>query len=116
VILESLARVTPPVRLQREIEDAVRLVLFDLWNSMLLQGRERLLAGSWAGGVLERMKDHYRAETERAKAIADFEDPRRVQERREEKRRLKQQKHQNRLALKKDRDRIWRENQKKNKS
>src|SRR5262249_32498723 len=44
VILESLARVTPPVRLQREIEDAVRLVLFDLWNSMLLQGRERLLA------------------------------------------------------------------------
>src|SRR5262249_59475481 len=63
VILDSLARITAGAHRQTETEGAVRLLLFDLWNSMLLQGREHLLAGSWAGGVLEGMKAHYRAET-----------------------------------------------------
>jgi hypothetical protein len=38
-----------------------------------------------------------------------FQDPANVQKRREEKKRLKQEQHEKRLALKKERDRLWRE-------
>jgi hypothetical protein len=41
-------------------------------------------------------------------AKAEFEDPVRVEQRREEKKRLKQEKHQKRLSLKAERDRLWR--------
>jgi hypothetical protein len=117
VIIRSLATVNaPPAHLQPQMEEAVHLVLFDLWSSLMLQRHEHLLTGAWADGVLERMKAHYQAETERHRAIAESEDPVLVQRRREEERSLKQQKHQERLTLKKDRDRIWRQNQKKNES
>jgi len=116
LIIRSLASVNAPAHLRPQMEEAVRLVLFDLWNSVMLQRHLHFLAGTWAGDVLERMKAHSQAETERRKAIAESEDPVLVQRRREEKRSLKQQRHQERLTLKKDRDRIWRENEKKNES
>ena len=89
MILESLARINPPLQLEREVEEAVRLVLFDLWASLLLQGKEHLLTGSWAGNVLEHMAAHYKATVERSKALAEFQDPERVSARRAEKRKLK---------------------------
>ena len=112
MILESLARINPPLQLEREVEEAVRLVLFDLWASLLLQGKEHLLTGSWAGNVLEHMAAHYKATVERSKALAEFQDPERVQQRRAEKRKLKPLRHQERLVLKSERDRCWRERQK----
>jgi hypothetical protein len=110
------------------MERTVRLVLFDLSNVMgeeeiaselliseaaIASELELLFAppSSWAGDILEQMRAHHKAEIERRNAIAEFQDPMRVQQRREEKRRQRQQKHQERLALKKERDRLWRERQ-----
>ncbi len=111
-ILESLARIDPPLQSERQVEQAVRLVLFDLWTSLLLEKNEHLLAGSWAGNVLERMAAHYKAAVERSKALAEFQDRENTQQRRAEKRKLRQLRHQERLVLKSGRDRIWREGQK----
>ena len=115
VIVRALGRVHPVPHLERQTEEAIRLVLFNIWTVLgeaaMARKFEPLLAGSWAGGILERMKAQYKAESERRKAIAEFQDPVCVQQRQEEKRARKEQKHKERLALKKERDRIWREKQ-----
>ena len=43
----------------------------------------------------------------------EYENPASARKRHEEKKRIAQEKHQQRLALKKERDRVWRESQRK---
>jgi len=68
-----------------------------------------MLAGSWAGGVLQAMKKHFAEREAKRSARAGADDPVNVERRREEKKRLKQEQHEQCLALKKERDRMWRE-------
>ena len=111
-IARSLALVQPVGVDRYSFEEAARLVLFDIWYAAEEGARERdlelVLAGTWAGSVLERMKAHHQARSEERRAYAESQDPVRVRQKREEKRRLRQEKHSERLALKKERDRTWR--------
>lgn len=110
-IAKALALVTPATNQALALEPAVRCLLFDLWSgvSLLDNEIESLLDGTWAGGVLARMKEHHRARMAARRAHEEFQQG--AQGRREEKIRLRQQQHQARLALKKERDRLWREKQ-----
>jgi hypothetical protein len=99
-----------------ELESAVRLILFLVWNSVgeFSTGRgflEPILAGSWAGSVLDRMKAHHQQRMEERRVRHEYESPERVQQRREKKRCLRQEKHIERLKEKKERDRLWKEKQ-----
>lgn len=115
-IAAALARVRAAVGEQRKLEDAVRLVLFEIWSTVGEVAAERqlypILQGTWAGSVLVRMKEHHKERKAARYAFAENQDPVRVQQRREEQRRLKQERHVARLAMKIERDRIWREKQK----
>ena len=106
-IAAELARLPGDKAHEPGFEDAVQLILCDIWSAFSKSQIEPLLQGTWAGDVLARMKVHYQAEEEAWRARKEYESPARVQQRREEKRRQKQEKHAERLALKKERDRIW---------
>jgi len=108
-IAKALAGVTPATDQMLALESAVRCLLFDLWSGVLLFDNdiESLLDGTWAGGVLARMKEHHRARVAARRAHEEFQQG--AQDRREAKKRLKQEQHQARLALKSERDRLWRE-------
>ncbi len=110
-IARALAGIKPDGNALRPLDDAVRCILFDLWSGIPLLDKEIeiFLAGSWAGSVLDRMKKHHEARQAACRAEAEFQASANVQKRREEKKRLKQEQHEKRLALKKERDRIWRE-------
>ena len=113
-LAQALALVRPS-KTDRKFFDAVRFVLFDvryfIGGPWAEQELERILGHSYAGDVLERMKAHYN-ETQRARtAREDYQSPERVQQRREEKRRMNQQQHAERMERKKEKDRLWREEQ-----
>jgi hypothetical protein len=55
------------------------------------------------------MKNHFNALQVRQQMQREFQDPIRTKKRREEKMLVKQEKHRQRLALKNERDRVWRE-------
>jgi len=57
------------------------------------------------------MKAHHRKRLEEKRAVAERNDPI-VQQRREEKRQARQAKHAERMARKKERDRLWHEKHK----
>jgi hypothetical protein len=94
-------------------ESAVRLVLTDIWvalgDAKAEQAIEPLLTGSWAGDLLLRMKQHHAALLEADRKRQEEQDPVHIGARRTEKRRLKQQRHADRLARKRDRDRVRRD-------
>jgi hypothetical protein len=110
-IARALAEVRPIPDELKTMEGAVRCLLFDLWSGLPFVYREveTILDGTWAGGVLVGMQEHHTATQEARRKLEEYEDPVNVQKRREEKKRLNQEKHQERLALKKERDRLWRE-------
>jgi len=113
VIVRALARVHPIPGKERETDEAVRLILFDLWTvfgERVTDGdmNARLL-GTWAGRVLSRMKEHYEADKQRRRAHDEANDPVLIQQRRAEKKRQKQERHSERLMQKEERDRVWRE-------
>lgn len=113
-IARVLAEVQPiPAELEKKIEDAVRCLLFDLWSGIPFMDREveTILNGTWPGRVLHGMQQHHRATQEARRKLQEYDDPVNVQKRREDKKRLTQERHQERLALKKERDRLWREKQ-----
>jgi hypothetical protein len=93
------------------LEQAGRCVVFDLCSVIGEREAEQLLGQSWGGDVLRRMQEHYRRVVAARRTKAEYEDPVKVQERREERERVAQQRHEQRLALKKERDRAWRESQ-----
>lgn len=110
---KALAGLTPPREVQR-YEEAVRLILFDIWNTLgeaTAEGEVTLiLNGTWAGDMLEDMQAHHRAEEKRRREHAEKNDPVRIENAHEEKRRAKAEKYLARLAGKKERDRLRREN------
>lgn len=94
-----------------QLEEAGRCVVYDICSAMGEREAEQLLGQGWGGDVLRRMQEHHRRVVEARRAKAEYEAPARVQERREERRRVAQQRHEQRLTLKKERDRTWRESQ-----
>ena len=110
-IARALAEIKPTDDPTRDVEDAVRYLLVELWSGMPLLDREIevMIVGTWAGEILGQMKAHYETRVAERRACEAFEDPINVQKRREEKKRLSQEQHKKRLALKKVRDRHWRE-------
>jgi hypothetical protein len=94
---------------------AVECLLVDLWSGMpfLDNELEKILVETWAGQILGRMKAHHKAREAERHARETFQDPVNVQKRREEKKRLNQERHQERLAIKNERDRLWHEKTKK---
>jgi hypothetical protein len=113
VLAGALTGVSPMKDHSTELEGAVRLILFEIWRMIGTVVAEReiepILAGTWACGVLARMKAHHQARLNAHRAHAESEAE--LQQRRQEKRRLRQEEHAERLERKKQRDRIWRESE-----
>ena len=110
-IAKALAEVSRNHDTPGAMEDAVRCLLVDLWSGIPLLDRDiaALLTGSWAGDILHMMNEHHEAREADRRARDEFQSPAAVQKRREEKKLLNQEQHEKRLALKKGRDRLWRE-------
>ena len=110
-IAKALAEVDPPPDSAPALEPAVRCLLFELWSGVPLldSSIESALDGTWGGGVLARMKAHHHARIAARRAHWEFQQG--ATARREEKKRIRQEQHQKRLVLKRERDRIWREKQ-----
>jgi len=89
-------------------EEAVRLVIHDVWSVLVPFQLGTMLDNTWAGNVLGRMQSHERQVEESRAQRSAYESPARVAERREEKRRQRRGLHEQRLALKNERDRLWR--------
>jgi len=106
-ITRALACVDPETGKSQRFEAAVRTILFDVWQVAAQHEVEAVLQGTWAGDVLAGMKTHHKAREEERRAFAESQDPVKVQKRREENRRLKQEKHRQRLAKKVEYDRLW---------
>jgi hypothetical protein len=113
-IAHALANVRQTATQPQQMDEAVRLILFEIWHVL---GASRadgelgpILRESWAGSVLARMQAHAAAREAGHRAHAQFEAG--AERRKEEKKRLKQERHATRLAAKADRDRLWREKQK----
>lgn len=109
-LAEILAAFNPPQESRYKYEPAIRFILYDLWQ-VLMGTVKGYLGESFAGHVYEKMDVHYRIRLDEQRHHAEMNDPLKAQERREEKKRLSQEKHQERLEKKKERDRIWREKQ-----
>jgi hypothetical protein len=94
---------------QGDFDTAVRLVLFEIWSSVgeavTHEDLEPILEGTWAGSVLAGMKAHHRERQLARQAHEALNDPVRVQERRDARRRITEEGVAERLALKKERDR-----------
>jgi hypothetical protein len=109
-LCRALSRLPAATAEQGDFDPAVRLVLFELWSSVgeavTQEELEPILEGTWAGSVLNRMKAHHRERQVARRAYEAFNDPVRVQERRDTRRRLTGEKVAERLALKKERDRL----------
>lgn len=95
-----------------QYEEAVRSVLCLIWYALGREGDAELsgvLHGTWSGYVLDSMKAHSAAVNAERERRALEQSPERVQERRDAKRLLKQQRHAERLLAKRERDRLWHE-------
>ncbi|MGH7862902.1 MAG: hypothetical protein ACREOS_11775 [Candidatus Dormibacteraceae bacterium] len=110
-LIPALAAVKPAGDERRELEEAVRLILYEIWYTLGPRTAEEqlrpILEGTWAGDVLTRMKEHHQALMEARRHHEEENDPERVRQRREEKRRLRQEKHAERLIQQRARALIW---------
>jgi hypothetical protein len=108
-ICRALADVHPANPADSTMNRAVRCLLFDLCHIIGEGEAGRILGESWGGKVLRGMQEHHAARLAKDRALeAEVANARK---RREERKRIAQEKHQRRLALKKERDRAWRESQ-----
>ena len=90
-------------------KEAVRFVIYDLWSLFRpFSYLDPILENTWAWNVLNEMQSHERYVRESRNERLAYESPKQVAERREEKRRQRQEQHDQRLAVKKERDRRWR--------
>ena len=110
---ESDDRYQPEIyRSSDKLEEAVRCIIFDLWTGLpfLDQEVEQRLGDSWAGNVLQKMKEHYRQKCIVRNLHDEDNSPEKIHVREEERKRLKQLKqkaHLKRLQLKVERDKLW---------
>lgn len=107
--VSALAELTPE-RLNPSLwafEDAVRRVLYDFpadqWRSD--PTFRRMIDGAWVGQILAGIRASNAAAEASERAHEELQKQLRAQAK--AKKRLKQEQHQARLALKKDRDRLW---------
>jgi hypothetical protein len=107
-IAKALAGLVNPREAHR-YEKPIRLILFDICNKVGEAEVAQILKGTWSGGILQDMQAHQRAEVLRHRNHAEKNDPEAIEKRREEKRRMKAEKHASRLAAKIERDRHRRE-------
>lgn len=113
-LVRQLSLLNPDNNSKVRIIDAVRLILYEVWN---IAGEHDadvlywpLLGNSWASEVLATMKEHSKRLVEERGKRAAFESPEATKERRDKRKRLKQIKHAERLEIKKKRDKAWFEN------
>lgn len=104
-ITKALAELQPIGPDILKIGPGVRCILFDIWRIIGEAEMEKILSGTWAGEVLRRMQEHYKERMAAILAQEAFEA--KAQHQRAGKKRLKQEQHQQRLNLKKERDKIW---------
>jgi hypothetical protein len=107
VLAAGLARVQPGSREHEDrVEDAVRLLLFEMRSEGFVREHGDVLSGSWAEAVLQRIEAHHRADRERAaKHVVSQEELQAEAAQRQEER---QERHRARLAAKMEKDRAWR--------
>ena len=112
-ILLALKNVNPIAGKQSRIDDALYILLTDLRSVIGAGEMIRILgdAETWAGREFHDLRDSEKARNDAARARVEYFSPANVQKRRDEKKRVRQEKHQQRLALKKERDQKWREKQ-----
>ncbi len=112
-IAKALAGIRPGESRSVLLEGAVRCLLVDLSSPIPILNAElySVLDGTWAGELLRKMEDHENARTKERRARDEYEDPVNIQKRRDEKKRLKAERHRERLEQKKERDRLWRTEQ-----
>ncbi|MFG1352809.1 hypothetical protein [Xanthobacter autotrophicus] len=93
-------------------EEAVRLILYDIWcanqSSAATCDLTKILDDSWAGSILMKMQEHHHRREGALHQHEERNDPEKVKLYREEKRRNRQTKHAERLQAKKKRDDAWR--------
>lgn len=113
-LAHALAGVKPKDMAIRELDHAVRLILFEVWPFLGTEEGESeltaILRGTWAASVLARMQAHADARKAARAALAEFEAG--AAKRKEDKFRLKQERLAARLTSKAERDRLWREKKK----
>lgn len=110
-LARQLALLDPDPARRRNWLDAVRLILCELWRAAGDAAAEReyqpIIEGTWSGSILRAMQEHSRRRDEERRQFGSFNSPESVRARREAKRGLKQQAHAERLARRKERDRLW---------
>ena len=104
-IARGLACVQPAVDLWK-IEEAARFVIYMIWWIAPRSEIEAILQGTWGGTVLDRMKAHYQEVEEKRRIFADSQNPVMVKQRRDARKNERQEQHQERIRLKRERDRF----------
>lgn len=107
-ITEALASVRPLNPREHKWLSATRCLLFDVCRVVGEPTVEGVLGSSWSGEVLREMQNHTRKLQEKRRALAEFDSPEAIRRRREEKSRLRRERHEQRLAGKALRDAEWR--------
>jgi len=90
---------------------AVRFILYEIWRqlgaTMSELPIEPLVRGTWVGGVLRRMQEHFWTVMDLRAIHDDKNDPEKVRVRRLEAKRIRRENHARRLVQKQEQDRIW---------
>lgn len=113
-LVSQLSLLKPDNNIEAKISDAVRLILYEVWNVAGEQNADLLywplLGNTWAKEVLTSMREHNKRLLEERRKRDLFESPEAIKERHEKKKSQKQIKHVERLEKKKERDKAWFEN------
>jgi hypothetical protein len=112
-VVRAIADIDRPQDSSRKVEDAVRCLLAEFWTGVPFVDNEtvEMLGESWPGQIMREMRAHHEAVQENRRREAEYNSPENIQKRRDEKKRIRQEQHQERLKLKVERDRIWRATQ-----
>jgi len=111
-IASALSNIAPRTQLGGTTEDidrATMSTIYFLWSraANFEKEIEPILAGCWAGQVLRRMQAHFATVQATRRIHAEMNDPRRVQERRAQRKKERQDRHIDRLAHKRQWDKGW---------
>jgi hypothetical protein len=108
-VTQALADVEPGDTDLIGLLEATRCLVYDVCGALGEREVDGLLGQSWAGEVLHRMQAHERSVRDARRVREEYEGPEATLRRRDEKKRLAQDRHQQRLRLKQERDRRWRD-------
>jgi hypothetical protein len=106
-VTQALVEVVPDDKDRVALLDATRCLVFDLCSALGESAVGQILGAAWAGEVLQAMQEHSRARAAARQAQRDMEAN--APTRRAEKKRAAAHRHAQRLALKVERDKPWRQ-------